>query len=286
MECHLRLKISEWGLGEELECACNAALAAGSIALRAFTSRDFEVEEKAGGAGPVTTADLEANAAICEAIARRFPADAIIAEESKPAAREAARRWFVDPIDGTREFAAGRPEFAVMIGLCVDGRPALGVVTQPVTRAVTIAQVGVGAFSTFVDTSSIDWQKQDWQKLQVSIVGDISAATLMRSRSSPSLRVDRLVAQLQIKEQRPMGSLGLKIVEIASGRAELYCNFKGKASQWDVAGPQAILEAAGGRMTTATGEPMIYGASPSPLSEGVVASNTLLHDIVLAATDR
>jgi len=306
MESRLRLKINDWELGAELDCACSAALEAGAIALRAFTSRDFEVEEKAGGLGPVTTADLEANAAICEALAHRFPDDAIIAEESVPAGDEGRRRWFVDPIDGTREFAAGRREFAVMIGLCVDGVPVVGVVTQPATRAIVIAHAGHGAFSAFVDThelasartrgdslrgtsvlgserNPIDWSAQDWQQLRVSTVRKPTKATLMRSRSSPSKRVDRLVQLLEIPNQRSMGSLGLKIVEIASGRADLYCNFKGKASQWDIAGPQAILEAAGGRMTTARGEPLLYAARPTPLSEGVVASNSLLHDAILAA---
>src|SRR6185437_13395885 len=99
----------------------------------------------------VTRADREANELICSALAASFPGDAIVAEESVPADKAEVARltgkervWYVDPLDGTREFTDRIGEFAVMIGLAVKGRAALGVVLTPVDGVVLAGRVGAG----------------------------------------------------------------------------------------------------------------------------------------------
>ena len=141
---------------------------------------------------PRTRADREANDLICEALAASFPGDAILAEESVPAdpaevARLAAKErvWFVDPLDGTREFADKNGEFAVMIGLAVAGRAALGVVVMPVTGEALAGRLGTQAFAE--DASGAR------RPLAVSAVSDPRAATLMVSRSHRPAMLDPLI---------------------------------------------------------------------------------------------
>src|SRR5262249_5419063 len=135
----------------ELEVVLRIGRAASDV-VKAIYATPFEVELK-GPNDPVTRADREANALICSELAAAFAGDAILAEESVPTdpaevARLAAapRVWFVDPLDGTREFADRNGEFAVMIGLAVGGRAQLGVVVRPTTGEALAGRVGGAAF--------------------------------------------------------------------------------------------------------------------------------------------
>src|SRR3954464_12560417 len=116
----------------ELEFAKELAIDAGAILLRHFEHKTA-VRWKGKG-DPVTDADQEASRFIVESLHRRFPLDGILSEEEvdDTARLKKSRVWIVDPMDGTAEFVAGLTEFAVMIGLAVDGRPIAGVVYLPV----------------------------------------------------------------------------------------------------------------------------------------------------------
>jgi len=113
---------------EEVEIAEKAAREAGEI-IMALYGKDYRIEEK-GKNNPVTTADLEANRKIHEILLGRFPADGWLSEENNDNAERLAisRVWVIDPIDGTKEFIEGVPQFAVSIALVVDGDPTVGVV--------------------------------------------------------------------------------------------------------------------------------------------------------------
>ena len=116
--------------------------------------------EKANDKGPLTEADLAANAILCAHIARAFPNDAILSEETtdNPDRLSNARCWIIDPLDGTREFTLGIPEFAVSVGLVVHGVPAVGVVYNPITEECVSAIVGEGTYlnGTRVKTTTKD----------------------------------------------------------------------------------------------------------------------------------
>jgi 3'(2'), 5'-bisphosphate nucleotidase len=133
--------------GEPAAVALAAALEASELVMSVYAA-PFDVHFKAKD-DPVTRADREANAHICERLERAFPGVPIVAEESDPSTyanfERADAAWFVDPLDGTREFVARNGEFAVMIGLAEGGRATVGVVVAPAWDRAFVGVVGVGA---------------------------------------------------------------------------------------------------------------------------------------------
>ena len=123
-------------LSHELEAACAVAREAAAL-VASFTGRPLDVQHKSGGE-PVSRADLESSELIVRRLAAAFPGDAILSEElpDTPSRLTNPRVWMVDPIDGTSDFLRGDAGYVVMIGLCLEGLPALGVVAQPATGCV------------------------------------------------------------------------------------------------------------------------------------------------------
>jgi 3'(2'), 5'-bisphosphate nucleotidase len=254
--------------------------------VRAVYATPFTVELK-GPDDPVTRADREANELICTALAASFPGDAILAEESVPeSAAEVARLaaqervWFVDPLDGTREFADKNGEFAVMIGLAVRGRAALGVVVMPVNGEAIAGRVAPdpqtpGAFAEDAGGAR--------RPLTVSTLRDAREATIMVSRSHRPAMLDPLIQHLGIPRVVPCGSVGVKVARLVLGHADLYVHGGGGAKRWDSCAPEAVLAAAGGRFTDLAGAPIDYASADLVLRNGIIASNGALHEAVLAA---
>jgi len=251
--------------------------------VRAIYATPFEVELK-GPNDPVTRADREANELICEALAAAFPGDAIVAEESVPASPGEIgalvgheRVWFVDPLDGTREFADRNGEFAVMIGLAVQGRAALGVVVMPVAGEALAGALGLAAF--IEDASGAR------RPLRVSTVRESRDATLLVSRShrAPEF-LTPIIDALGITRVVPCGSVGVKVARIARGEADLYIHGGGGAKRWDTCAPEAILAAAGGRFTDLNGADIDYSSADLVQRTGILASNGALHAAALRVT--
>lgn len=248
----------------------------------AIYATPFEVELKGPG-DPVTRADREANDLICDALSRAFPGDAIIAEESVPESEAEIARlvahdrvWYVDPLDGTREFADKNGEFAVMIGLAVKGRAALGVLVMPVSGDALIGRVGAGAIIERADGSRAT--------LSVSAVADPREATLVVSRSHRPAIIDPVVNKLGITRLVPCGSVGVKVSRIVLGAADVYLHGGRGAKRWDTCGPEAVLVAAGGRFSDLDGAPIDYASADLHVRRGIVATNGALFDEILGAT--
>ena len=117
-----------------------------------------------------------------------------------------ARVWMVDPIDGTRDFILGDDGFAVMIGLCVDGRPMVGAVAQPATGKTYTGIAGVGAWLDLRDTPSAPRQP-----LHTSSIAGPPGIRLVASKSHRTPRVDAVRKALMIDDEINVGSVGLKI---------------------------------------------------------------------------
>jgi 3'(2'), 5'-bisphosphate nucleotidase len=273
--------VNSSSLARELDAALAIARRASVLILDIYAT-PFAVEMK-GPNDPVTRADREANTLICAALAEAFPDDAIVAEESAPETPEATgalvrreRVWFVDPIDGTREFADRNGEFAVMIGLAIKGRAALGVVLMPTRGEALVGVVGGEAF--LEDASGAR------RPLRVSTVHDPRAATMLVSRSHRPRIVEPVIERLGIQKTIACGSVGVKVARIATGEADFYVHGGRGAKLWDGCAPEAILTAAGGRFTDIEGEHINYASSDLGLDNGLVASNGALHDTVLAVT--
>jgi 3'(2'), 5'-bisphosphate nucleotidase len=252
--------------------------------VRAVYATNFSVELKGPG-DPVTRADREANEIICTALAASFPGDAIVAEESVPASvAEVARRvsaervWFVDPLDGTREFAERNGEFAVMIGLAAHGRAALGVLVMPTTGEAIVGRVGAGAVLEVEGTAP--------RSLAVSTMRDPRRATLVASRSHRPAMLDPFLHELGVARVMLAGSVGVKIARLVLGQADLYVHAGLGVKHWDTCAPEAVLVAAGGRFSDLAGAPIDYATTDLALRNGLVASNGALHDAALAAVAR
>ena len=114
--------------------------AAGAVA-RHYFRRRIRIEDKPDHT-PVTAADREAEAAMRDLIAKRFPADGILGEEFGASHADASRVWVLDPIDGTKSFIAGIPLFGILIALVVEGAPVLGVIDQPILRERWVGATG------------------------------------------------------------------------------------------------------------------------------------------------
>ncbi len=260
----------------ELSVAVALARQAGQIVMDVYAT-DFSVAWK-GADDPVTEADQRGNDAIVRGLREAFPCDVVVAEESAhPAAATPApahRVWYVDPLDGTKEFIARNGEFSVMIGLAIDGHAHLGVVYRPDTDLLYTGIVGTGA-----------WMEQHGTRVSLALTArDASQPLILAvSRSHRHPLADRIARALGAGEEKPLGSVGLKAGMIARGDADVYVEPGTATSLWDACAPDAILQAAGGRFTTILGRPVTYGYSPLNNPHGLLATNGFCHDLVVQA---
>lgn len=258
----------------ELQVAQELARRAGEL-IRGFQSGGLAVERKAGNE-PVTEADRQSDALIVSGLAAAFPGDGLLSEEAPDDGSRLQRErvWMVDPIDGTKDFIRGESGFAVMIGLLVGDRPALGVVYQPVGDRLYWAVSGHGAFTTVANGEP--------ERLHVSAISDPAQIRMVASKSHREAVIDQVRAELGITDELNVGSVGLKLGLIARGERDLYVNPSGHSKLWDVCGPEAILVEAGGRLTDARGVPLAYRGQALGNLRGLIASNGRVHDEVVA----
>jgi myo-inositol-1(or 4)-monophosphatase len=235
-----------------------AAREAGSIIMGMFKGK-FDVEEKSKN-NPVTTADLEANRKIREIIQEKFPEDGWLSEEDKDSAHRLglSRIWVVDPIDGTKEFIEGVPQFAVSIGFVVDGRPKVAVVYNPAEERFYKAEAGQGA--TLND-----------RPIRVTPRNDIDGALLLVSRSEPRRKFQVFVDRCEI---RPIGSIAFRLAKVGGGDGDGTLTFR-SIHEWDICAGVLIVEEAGGMVTDGSGATMMFNR-PEPRHRGVVAANATL----------
>ncbi|MCS6890737.1 MAG: 3'(2'),5'-bisphosphate nucleotidase CysQ [Rhodovarius sp.] len=246
---------------ELLELAARLALRAGE-AIMGLRAAGVTVARK-GDQSPVTAADLAAEAIIAEGLeATGIPvvAEEAVAEGRAPQPGAAGRFWLVDPLDGTKEFAAGLPEFAVCIGLIEDGRPLLGALALPATGELFAALV----------PARLAWKEQAGARRTIAVrTAPTEGLTVLDSRShSRPEAVSALLAGRRIARILPMGS-AMKFARLAEGEADAVPR-PGPTMEWDTAAGQAIVEAAGGVVLDLSGSPLAYG-KPGWRNAGFIA---------------
>ena len=270
--CQMVININ---MQKELDVAKSLALDAGKI-LMAYYQSDISIDWKAPG-DPVTAADREASELIVGGLRLEFSDHAVLCEEEPDDLGRLQRThvWMVDPMDGTREFIEHRGEFAVQIGLVIERTPVLGVVYQPIADKLYYAARGLGAF--LESGGSVT-------RLHVSSEHVASRLTIVESRSHRSARVQAIRQALRITESIVTGSVGLKVGIVCEGRAHLYVHPGQRTHLWDTCGPEAILREAGGRMTDISNAPLRYDAAEVRNLNGIIATNGVIHDRVVQAT--
>jgi 3'(2'), 5'-bisphosphate nucleotidase len=232
---------------EYLVSACEIARTAGNIIMHYF-STGYNKNKKSDNS-PVTEADIAANNYIRERLAIVSSDIPIIAEEDEVMGSSEHRRFFlVDPLDGTRSFVRGEPEFTVNIALIEDGKPVFGVIYCPPQDILYFGMVGDKAYKQIGDGKP--------QVIKTRTAPD-DGLTVVRSRSHPSETANAYLETLNIKEIIS-GSSSAKFCMVAEGSADIYPRF-GRTMEWDTAAGHAILNAAGGRVETADGKEFLYG---------------------------
>ncbi len=252
-----------------LDRALAIALEAGEGIARVYAGA-FDVEYK-GKNDPVTRADREANALICAELARAYPGVPIVAEESDPATyagfSRAPAAWFVDPLDGTREFVARNGEFAVMIGLAEEGRAVLGVLVLPAAGRSFVGAEGLGAFEVSANGTR--------RAIHVAARSELRGARVVVSRSRRAPEGEAKIAELGLVLE-PCGSAGVKAARVACAEADLYVQPGNAGKLWDACAPEAIVRAAGGIWRTDRGEPYDYAREEITNARGIVSGNDAL----------
>lgn len=262
----------------EMEVALRLAREAGALILD-YYDRPVHVESKqeAGTSytEPVTVADRAANELIVTGLHREFPEDGILAEESLDTERRLGkgRVWMIDPLDGTNGFIARDGDFAVQIGLAVEGRSVLGVVFQPLPDVLFYAAEGAGTW--------IERHGFEPERARVSDHRAVNEMRLAASRSHRSPRMDRVLEVLGLKDEVRRGSVGVKIGLIVERQCDLYIHLSARTKQWDTCAPEVILREAGGRFTDLFGEPFLYNAPDVQNHNGIVATNGKAHDFII-----
>lgn len=206
---------------------------------------------------PVTEADNAAEAIILAGLRAAAPDLPVIAEEEAAAGRipQVGDVFaLVDPLDGTREFVAGRDEFTVNIAIVERGVPVSGVVYAP-AKGVLWAGDANGAWRACVDGVGV---MTDRRPIGVRAVPP-GGLVVVASRSHGSPETDEFLTAFDVAERVSAGS-SLKFCLVAEGKADLYPRF-GRTMEWDTAAGHAVVRAAGGRVLTLDGVPLAYGKS-------------------------
>jgi 3'(2'), 5'-bisphosphate nucleotidase len=197
---------------------------------------------------------MASEAVILSGVQRLLPGVPLVSEESAGAARIPTDTFVViDPLDGTREFIAGRDEYTVNIALIVDGQPLAGVVVAPALGLAWCGAPGLAAERAAFDAEGIG------APVAVRTRALPSAPVALVSRSHLDPASAALVARLAGVRTQPCGS-AVKFCRLAEGAGDLYPRLA-PTSEWDIAAGHALLAAAGGAVLTPDGGALIYGRS-------------------------
>jgi len=254
----------------ELRLAVAAARAGGAVLMKRLRAgADLEVGYKDARANLVTAADREAQRAVTAMILATFPHHLVNGEEGTAGDPDSSHVWYVDPLDGTTNYAHGIPFFCVSVALRAYGRTVAGAVYDPLHDELYAASAGGDA-------------TLNGKPLRVSPVARLDRALVVAQ--AQTVDPDEIRAYARLVERlmsvaggvRSLGSPALTLCAIAAGRLEAYCEYAMDA--WDIAAGQLILEQAGGRLTLFDGRP-----HESADRVDVVASNGHIHPELIAA---
>ncbi|MBO9622471.1 MAG: 3'(2'),5'-bisphosphate nucleotidase CysQ [Sphingomonas sp.] len=202
--------------------------------------------------------DREANALIIERLRAARPEDAILSEESADdlSRLEQRRVWIVDPLDGTREFAEGRSDWAVHVALAIDGVPAVGAVALP----------GLGV------TLATD--------APPPLAAPHDPPRMLVSRTRPSQLCENVIERIGA-ESLGMGSAGAKAMAVVRGEAEIYLHSGGQ-HQWDNCAPAAVALAAGLHASRIDGSPLVYNQRSTSIPDLLICRKELAGTVLTA----
>src|ERR1700687_3356680 len=230
-----------------------------------FTLGAIEAEYKAGH-DPVTEADEAVDTALRQELLRE--GEGWLSEESVDdrSRLEKKRVWIVDPLDGTREFVAGIPEFCVSVAMVEDGIPVAGGICNPATNEIFLGSLDSG----------VTYNGNPARASQRNI---LKGAVILASRSETKRGEWKRFEKSAVKV-RPMGSVAYKLALVSAGLADITFTLTPK-HEWDIAAGAALVSSAGGFISTLENLPLRCNRK-SPLLSGLLACGPLLRDPLLA----
>lgn len=235
---------------ELLDLAHALADAASACAYPYFRSAALGIETKSTQHfDPVTAADRAAETAMRALIARHRPGDAIIGEEFPPKAGTTGLTWVLDPIDGTRAFVSGAPTWGILIGLDAGAGPVLGIIDQPHLRERFVG--GFGEARLHRDGVS--------DPMRTRACDDLTQATLYTTFPGIGTEAERRAFE-RVRDRVRLTRYGFDCYAyalLALGQIDLV--IEAGLNTYDIQGPQAVIEAAGGLVTDWRGGPAHHG---------------------------
>ncbi|MBV9262014.1 MAG: 3'(2'),5'-bisphosphate nucleotidase CysQ [Pseudolabrys sp.] len=207
---------------------------------------------------PITAADDSSEAVILEGLSKLLPDVPVVSEESvlRSFASPLPRSFLiVDPLDGTREFLAGRDEFTVNVAIISDGSPVVGIIAAPAQGMLWRGVVGQGAERLKLRLSGSEAKAEKPVAIQTRKATE--RLTVVTSRSHLDEHTEDFVARLPVVKRYLCGS-AVKFCQLAQGDADVYPRLS-PTCEWDIAAGQAIVTAAGGVVASAHGDALIFG---------------------------
>ena len=181
---------------------------------------------------------------------------------------ESKKAWIVDPLDGTQDFVNKTGEFTILVGLVENHIPVMGLVYLPIKKILYLAEREMGAFC---------YDLQKWEQISVREVIDLKNCLALVSRHHLSGKEKEILDHLEITNTSTIGST-LKVMEISSGRADVYLTTTNKMSQWDTCASNCIISEAGGRMTDISGNDLFYNTEAVKHENGLLVTNGFVHE--------
>src|SRR6266851_6791945 len=243
----------------------HSALDAARVVFNRFTSGAIEAEYKAGH-DPVTEADKAVDAVLRKELLRE--GEGWLSEESVDdfTRLEKSRIWVVDPLDGTREFVAGIPEFCVSVAMVEDGRPVAGGICNPATNEIFLGSLDSGV-------------TYNGRPARASQRTSLKGALVLASRSETK-RGEWRRFQKTLLNIRPIGSVAYKLALVSAGLADATFTLTPK-HEWDIAAGAALVSSAGGFVSTLENSSLRCN-NESPLLSGLLACGPFMRDQLLA----
>ncbi len=225
--------------------------------------------------------DQAADAYLQGSLRTAYPDDGLLSEETvdAPARLEKRSAWIVDPLDGTNEYSSARSDWAVHVGLAVDGRAVMGVVALP---AIGRVMAGIADSNGDVRTA-LKSDGGDWPTAFATDDGPVHdrPLRLVASRSHTPEWLPRLARELGGAELVPCGSVGFKVAMLVLGQADAYVHKRG-LKEWDTCAPEAVARAAGFTVCRFDGSEHRYN-QPDPRRDEIVVCRPWLRERLLAA---
>lgn len=247
-------------MDSDLKLAINASFKAGEIIMQYYCA-DYEIKEK-GYHNPVTTADNEADSYLKSTLMSARPQYGWLSEETVDSKSRLSKErvWIVDPLDGTKEFIEGVPQFVVSIALVEKGTPIIGVLHNPVTKETFHAVKGKGTYL-------------DGNVYRCSIKDSTTDMLILNSRSETRKGLWEPYKQY-FKELKPIGSVAYKMGLTATGKADIFVTLRPK-NEWDVCAGTCLINEAGGKVIDLNGKELTFNNQKTLIEPGLIAGYNL-----------